>query len=113
MPTILSPIALPIGQPGPSIQRKFSMSLYLSDGLTLAANRSGLWWAWWPSVANVRTDAPAASGSGATTNASGLFEVNAPNYLSTSNDQGYGLISDQDSTPDASEVAYSGTFDVI
>jgi hypothetical protein len=112
MPTTLSALGLPIGAPAPTVQRQFSMTLYLSDGLTLAAGKTGLWWSWWASVAAVRTSPPDASGSGATTNGSGVITLNAPNFLQIGNDQGYGIISDQDSTPDATEVAYTGTFDV-
>jgi hypothetical protein len=113
MPTTLSVLGLPIGQPAPTVQRQFVMTLYLSDGLTLAANKSGLWWSWWQTLAAVRSAAPDASGTGVTTDANGVFTVNAPNFLQVGNDQGYGIISDQDLTPDASEVAFTGTFDVI
>lgn len=113
MPTVLSPIALPIGRAGASIQRLFQMTLYNADGTTPAANKTDLWWGWWPTLASVRTDPPTASGTGQSTNASGVFTVNAPSYLAVGDDQGYGIISDQDATPDASEVAYAGTFNVV
>lgn len=112
MPTTLSVLGLPIGAPAATVQRQFSMTLYLSDGITPAANKTGLWYAWWQSLANVRTAAPDVQGTGVSTNGSGVITFNAPNFLQIGNDQGYGIISDQDSTPDASEVAYTGTFDV-
>lgn len=92
--------------------RQFSMTLYESDGVTLAANKTGLWWSWWDTLAHVRTAAANASGTGASTDASGVFTVSAPSGLSPGADQGFGIISDQDATADTAELAYVGSFDV-
>lgn len=92
--------------------RQFTMTLYEADGVTLAANKTGLWWAWWDTLAHVRTAAANAAGTGATTDASGVFTVSAPSGLSPGADQGFGIISDQDATADTAEAAYVGSFDV-
>jgi hypothetical protein len=89
------------------------MTLYLADGSTLAASKTGLWWAWWSTVAKVRTDAAEAGGTGDSTDPSGVFDVPAPSSLFSGNNQGYGIVSDQDATPDSSEAVYTGTFDVV
>ncbi len=93
--------------------RQFSFTLYGTDGVTPVASRTGLWWAWWDTIAHVRTAAANAEGTGAATDASGVFTVTAPSGLSPGNNQGFGIVSDQDSTPDATEAAYVGSFDVI
>lgn len=113
MGTTLSVFGTPIGVPQASIQRQFQMTLFQSDGTTPAASKTGLWWAWWTAVSNVRTTAPDASGSDAVTDVNGVFTANAPNILTAAVDQGFGIIADQDATPDATEASYTGTFDVI
>lgn len=95
------------------VSRSFEFTLYAVDGSTPLASKSGLWWAWWPSIAAMRSAAPDASGTGASTDASGVFRVGAPASLSVGTNQGFGIISDQDSTPDATEAAYVGSFDVV
>lgn len=93
--------------------RQFSMTLYEADGVTLAASNTGLWWAWWSSIANMRSAAPDASGTGASTDGSGVITLTAPSGLSVGADQGFGVISNQDATADGAELAYVGSFDVI
>lgn len=93
--------------------RQFSFTLYGTDGVTPVASRTGLWWAWWDTIAHMRTQAADASGTGASTDGSGVFTVTAPGGLSVGTNQGFGIVSDQDSTPDATEAAYVGSFDVI
>jgi len=93
--------------------RRFEFTLYQVDGATPLANKTGLWWAWWDVLADVRSTAPDASGTGATTDASGVFSVVAPSALSAGVNQGFGIISDQDATPDATEAAYVGSFDAV
>jgi hypothetical protein len=113
MPTNLSVFGTPIGAPATGVQREFEVTLYEADGTTLATSKTGLWWAWWSTVAAVRSGVADASGTGATTDGSGVFTVNAPNYLTVGTNQGFGIISDQDATPDSTEAAYTGTFDVV
>ena len=93
--------------------RQFSLTLYQEDGVTPLAGRANLWYAWWPSIADARTAAASIYGTGASTNGSGQITFSAPSGLSVGNNQGYGVISDQDATADAAEIAYVGSFDVI
>lgn len=75
-------------------------------------NQTGLKWAWWSSIANALSQAPAASGSDGSTDSNGFFNAAAPGTLSAGPDQGFGLIFNLDSVPDDVEVGYQGTFDV-
>jgi hypothetical protein len=93
--------------------RQFQITLYQEDGATPLAGRTGLWYAWWPSIAAAQTQAASIYGTGASTNGSGQITFAAPSALSIGNNQGYGVISDQDATPDSAEIAYVGSFDVI
>jgi hypothetical protein len=93
--------------------RQFQITLYQEDGATPLAGRTGLWYAWWPSIAAAQTQAATIYGTGASTNGSGQITFAAPSALTIGNNQGYGVISDQDATPDSAEIAYVGSFDVI
>lgn len=80
-----------------------------------AANLSGLWWAWFPSITALRNAAVAAggaAGTGATTGPTGVFSVPAPANLSVGEDQGFGLISEEDNTPDDASRSWVNAFDV-
>jgi hypothetical protein len=93
--------------------RFFSFALKGVDGVTPAASLTGLKWVWWPTIAAMFAGSAAdAHGSGATTDGSGVFTAEAPSGLSAGTNQGFGVISNQDATPDSTEAAYVGSFDV-
>lgn len=96
----------------PTVPKFFRMTMFAADGVTPMASKTGLWWAWWSSLAAVRTAVADAAGTGAATDGSGQFQVSAPFGLSAGDNQGYGIVSDQDASPDAAEVVYAGTFNV-
>lgn len=78
------------------------------------ANATGLWWAWWSTFAAfLAGNAPTARGSGATTDANGVFLVQVEGVYTPGTDQGFGVIGNLDATPDLIERAYVGTFDVL
>lgn len=83
--------------------------------MTLFASQTGLWYAWFPSIAALRAAAVSAGGSagtGRSTDINGMFSVSAPVALSAGEDQGFGIVGNQDATADDVEVAYVGSFDV-
>lgn len=95
------------------ITRQFQMTFYQEDRSTPAAGVTGIHGAWWPSIAASRTQAPSVSWTGLSTNGSGQVTMAAASGLSIGTNQGFGYLSNQDATPDSSEVAYIGSFDVI
>lgn len=83
--------------------------------MSLLANQTDLWFAWFPSIAALIAAAAAAggaSGTGRSTDSVGMFSAAAPNLLSVGEDQGFGIVGNQDATADDAEYAYAGSFDV-
>jgi hypothetical protein len=80
----------------------------------LLANATGLWWVWWSSLAAfLAGNAATAAGTGATTDANGVFLVQVNAAVTPGAEQGFGVIGNMDATADLLERAYVGTFDVL
>jgi hypothetical protein len=92
---------------------KFRFILYATDGETPKANWTYAWWAWWPTLASMRTQGPTGQGGPGTTDVNGFFEQPAPVGVTVATEQGFGVISDQDAVADDVEAAYIGTFDAV
>lgn len=83
---------------------------------TLMQNEGPFFYAWFPSIAAMRAAAIAAggaSGEGFSFDSNGILQLPAPGALSPGEDQGFGVVSEQDATPDDAERAYVGAFDVV
>jgi len=97
-------------------QRRFQFQLSIAQAngnIVSGAGTTSLWWAWWPSITSMRTEAAAASGTGASIDGSGVFAVSAPATLSVGDNQGILIVSNQDGTPDTAELTFVGPVTVI
>lgn len=75
VPNVAAGVALTGSETTPTITKNASITLYAENGSTPKASVTGLQWAWWDSATPNFSLAPSVSGTGASTNGSGVFSV--------------------------------------
>ena len=95
--------ATPVAQGQPATTKTATLAL-TSDGTTPRANLTGLKWSWWDQATPDLSEYPTDKGTGATTNASGVFSVTVRTNLATAA-TGWLVVTDSDGTTAQSPAA--------